>query len=511
MKPTHFYLLPFFALALILPGSGHAADPASAQGSLLRHGSGGQAGGASKPNFVLIFIDDLGYADIGCFGSPDIKTPVLDKLATEGMRFTHFYAQHICGPSRAALMTGSHPMRVAEKGNVKEIHPVLHTKEITIAEILKDQGYATGCFGKWDLARHTQRGFEPDLMPNHQGFDTFFGTPTSNDGYVDLYRNEDRIEEKTDMGTLTKRYTDEAIAFIEKNKDRPFFAYVPHTMVHTRLDASADFKGKSPRGLYGDTVEEIDFNCGRILETLKKHDLVDNTYFLFTSDNGPWLIKNRDKVDGHLKTDHGGSAGPLRSGKVSTWEGGVRVPTILWAPGRVPAGTECDKIAATIDLLPTFAKMAGSEAPSDRVIDGIDIRHLFAGNFEKADPKRSFRYFFLNSLQAVREGKWKLHLPRPAKPPWLGRFANNGHIAPEDWQGFEEPFLVDLEADPGETTNVAAQNPDVVKHLLALAEEARSDIGDHDRVGENMRFFDPLEKRPEKPPFKNMAPRKRKK
>lgn len=464
-----------------------------------------------RPNFVLIFVDDLGYADIGCFGSPDIRTPRLDQLAKEGMRFTHFYAQHICGPSRAALMTGCHPLRVAEHGNVKEIHPVLHTKEITVAEVLKKQGYATGCFGKWDLARHSQVKFEPTLMPNHQGFDTFFGTPSSNDRYVDLYRNEKRIEEKADMGTLTKRHTDEVIDFIEANRERPFFAYVPYSMVHTRLDASAKFKGKSKRGLYGDTVEEIDFNCGRIVDTLKKHDLVKNTYFLFTSDNGPWLIKNKNKVDGHLKTDHGGSAGPLRSGKVSTWEGGVRVPTILWAPERVPAGIVCDKIAATIDVLPTFAKLAGTQAPTDRVIDGVDIRHLFSGEFAKADEDRVFRYYFINHLQAVRQGKWKLLVPRPAKPPWLGPFSRNAHIHPSDWIEIKKPFLVDLENDPGETRSVAADNPRVVRHMMQLVEEARADIGDYNRVGKNMRFFEPLSKRPAKPPFPRLAPKKPKK
>ncbi len=463
------------------------------------------------PNFVVIFVDDLGYADLGCFGSPNIRTPRLDKLAGEGMRFTHFYAQHICGPSRAALMTGCHPLRVAEKGNVKEIHPVLHTREITVAEVLKTKGYATGCFGKWDLARHSQRDFEPELMPNHQGFDTFFGTPTSNDGYVDLYRNGKRIEEKADMATLTQRYTDEVIGFIGKHRDQQFFAYVPYTMVHTRLDASLDFKGKSTRGLYGDAVEEIDFNCGRIIDTLKKHDLVSNTYFLFTSDNGPWLIKNKNHANGYLPGDHGGSAEPLRSGKVSTWEGGVRVPTILWAPGRTPAGTVCDKIAATIDILPTFARLAGTQAPTDRVIDGEDIRHLFEGNVKESDDNRVFRYYFTNTLQAVRQGKWKLHLPRPAKPSWLGTFAGNRHIAPSDWIGFDEPYLVDLEADPGETKSVAAANAGVVAHLLRLAEEARVDIGDYDRVGKNMRFFDPLAQRPTKPIFPRLAQRKPKK
>ena len=475
---------PFFVLllGLMLAQGGHAAN--------------------RPPNYVLIFVDDLGYADLGCFGSPDIRTPRLDGLAKEGMRFTQFYAQHICGPSRAALMTGCHPLRVAERGNVKEIHPVLHTKEITIAEVLKERGYATGCFGKWDLARHSQRGFHPELMPNHQGFDYFFGTPTSNDGFVDLYRNSVRIEEKADMAMLTERYTDEAIGFIERNKSKPFFAYVPHTMVHTKLAASKKFNGKSKRGLYGDTVEEIDYNVGRIVDVLKKHDLVSITYFLFTSDNGPWLIKNKGLVDGTLPTDHGGSAGHLRSGKVSTWEGGVRVPAILWAPNRVPAGVTCNEIAATIDLMPTFASLAGTRAPSDRVIDGVDIRHLFAGEFKKADRNRVFRYYFINHLQAVRQGKWKLHVPRPAKPAWLGPFAVNRHIHPSDWAGINAPFLVNLEADPGESKNVAKANPKVVARMMRLVEEARDDIGDYNRAGRNMRFFDPLPNgRPKKPIF----------
>ena len=455
------------------------------------------------PNFVVIFVDDLGYADLGCFGSPDIRTPRLDQLAKEGMRFTHFYAQHICGPSRTALMTGSHPLRVAEKGNVKRVHPVVHSDEITIAEILKTKGYATGCFGKWDMAGHSQDRFDESLMPNHQGFDYFFGTPSSNDRWVDLYKNDELIEKKTDMGTLTKRTTDEVVGFIESNQEKLFFAYVPYSMVHTRLDASADFKGKSPRGLYGDAVEEIDFNCGRIIDALKRLDLVGNTYFLFTSDNGPWLIKNKNHRDGQTPKDHGGSAGLLRSGKVSTWEGGVRVPTILWAPNCVPANLECDEIAATIDLLPTFSGMVGAELPSDRVLDGVDISHLFVGDFEKADEDRYFAYYFINSLQAVRQGRWKLHLPRPANPPWLGNFAKNSHVAPADWKGFDEPFLIDLETDPGESMSVTAENPEVVARLLALAEKVRADIGDHDRVGEHMRFFEPGE-RPQKAYFPDL-------
>lgn len=467
----------------------------------------GAAAPDSKPNFVIIFTDDQGYEDVGCFGSPDIRTPRLDAMAEEGMRFTSFYAQPICGPSRAALMTGCYPMRVAERGHTKQVHPILHQDEITLAEVLKKRGYSTACFGKWDLAKHSQRDFFMDLFPTRQGFDYFFGTPTSNDGIANLYRNEELIEPKSNMATLTQRYTDEAIAFIKKNQEQPFFVYLPHTMPHTRLDASAKFKGKSKRGLYGDVIEEIDYNVGRLLDVIKDLDLADNTYVLFTSDNGPWLVKNKDHADGHLTGDHGGSAGPLRSGKVSTFEGGVRVPAILWGPGRVPAGSTCDSIATTMDVMPTLAALSGAEVPSDRVIDGHDIRHLFHGEFEKANPDRAYFYYLRVHLQAVRQGKWKLHLPREKEPIGAAPFSRNIHIAPPDRMAFPEPFLVDLNNDLGETTNVAIQNPQVVRRLLGLAEAMREDLGDYDRVGKNMRFFDSLESRPTMPPVP--MPRKR--
>lgn len=460
----------------------------------------------AAPNFVVIFTDDQGYEDVGCFGSPDIRTPRLDAMAEQGMKFTSFYAQPICGPSRAALMTGCYPMRVAERGHTKQVHPILHEDEITVAEVLKTKGYATACFGKWDLAKHAQSGFLIDLFPTRQGFDYFYGTPTSNDRLVNLYRNEQLIEPDTDMATLTQRYTDEAINFIRKNREQPFFVYIPHSMPHTRLDASAKFKGNSKRGLYGDVIEEIDFNVGRILDALDELKLVDNTYVLFTSDNGPWLIKNKDHEDGHRADDHGGSAGPLRSGKVSTFEGGVRVPAILWGPGRVPAGSVCDSIATTMDILPTFAALAGAEVPADRVIDGENITHLFHGDFEQARPDKAYFYYLRVHLQAVRQGKWKLHLPRDKEPVGAAPFSRNTHIAPADRVGFEEPFLVDLSNDLGETTNVAAQNPQVVRRLLGLAETMREDLGDYDRVGSNMRFFGPLEARPVRPPVP--APRK---
>ena len=461
-----------------------------------------------KPNFIVIFTDDQGYQDVGCFGSPDIRTPRLDAMAAEGMKFTSFYAQPICGPSRAALMTGCYPLRVAERGNTKEIHPILHNDEITVAEVLKSHSYATACFGKWDLAKHSQTGFFMDLFPTRQGFDYFYGTPTSNDSIANLYRNEELIEPKSDMSTLTRRYTDEAIGFIEQHIDEPFFVYIPHTMPHTKLDASPQFRGTSKRGLYGDVIEEIDFNVGRILDAIRKNGIEDRTYVLFTSDNGPWLIKNENHADGHLRGDHGGSAGPLRSGKVSTFEGGLRVPTILWGPGRVPGGTACDKIASTLDVLPTFAAIAGAKVPDDRVIDGENITHLFHGDFDKANPDKAFFYYLRVHLQAVRQGQWKLHLPRDKEPIGAAPFSRNNHIAPADRVGFEQPFLVDLTKDIGETTNIAAEHPEVVQRLLALAETMREDLGDFDRVGKNMRFFDPMKSRPTKPPVP--APKKSK-
>ncbi len=463
---------------------------------------------ADQPNFVIIFTDDQGYQDVGCFGSPDIRTPRLDAMAEDGMKFTSFYAQPICGPSRAALMTGCYPLRVAERGNIKQVHPILHEDEITIAEVLRAKGYATACFGKWDLAKHSQADFFMDLFPTRQGFDYFYGTPTSNDRIADLYRNEELIEPATDLATLTKRYTDEAIAFMRKNKDQPFFVYLPHSMPHTRLAASAEFKGKSKRGLYGDVIEEIDFNVGRILDAIDEMSLADKTYVLFTSDNGPWLIKNKHHADGHLKGDHGGSAGSLRSGKVSTFEGGVRVPAILWAPRKVPAGTVCDSIATTMDVMPTFAALAGAELPADRVIDGEDIRHLFHGDFDKANADKAFFYYLRVHLQAIRQGKWKLHLPREKEPIGAAPFSRNTHIAPVDRVGFEEPFLVDLENDLDESTNLAAENPEVVERLTQLAESMRKDLGDYDHVGTNMRFFDPLEVRPVKPPVPSFPARK---
>jgi len=436
-----------------------------------------QAAPSELPNFVIVFTDDQGYNDVGCFGSPLIRTPHLDTMAREGRRFTSFYAQTVCGPSRAALMTGCYPLRVARLKQPDSVHPFLHEQEITIAEMLKAKGYATGCFGKWDLAGHTQIRYDSRLVPTRQGFGTYFGTPSSNDGFVNLLRNEQLIEEKADMNTLTRRYTDEAIAFIEKHQQHPFFVYLPHTMPHTRLGASDAFRGKSPRGLYGDVIEEIDWNIGRILQRLRELELERRTYVIFCSDNGPW----------YKKKEQGGSALPLRGAKTSTWEGGLRVPCIMWAPGRIPAGSQSDQVASTLDILPTLAALAGTSIPTDRVIDGHDIRPLMHGLANATSPTQAFYYYVHTHLQAIRAGRWKLHLPRAARPPWCPDWPK--FTDPNDVFDIESPLLYDLATDVGEKRDLAAQHPEVVKRLLRLAEKGRNDIGDYDRYGTGARFY----------------------
>lgn len=449
-----------------------------------------QAATPSRPNFILIFIDDLGYGDIGVNGSPNIRTPRIDALAREGTRFTSFYAQPICGPSRSALMTGCYPMRLAERNNKKHLHPVLHSKEVTLAEVLKPAGYATAMIGKWDMAGHSNTTYQPDLLPLHQGFDMQFGTPSSNDSTTQtvLMRDGKVIENPTVQATLTERYTDEALRFIQENRRKPFFLYLCPNMPHTALAASDKFRGKSKRGLFGDCVEEIDYNVGRIVDTVNKLGLAKNTYILFTSDNGPWLVKNED----------GGSAGPLRSGKVSTWEGGVRVPCIFWAPGRVPAGRVCPEMAATLDVMPTFAALAGVGAPQDRVIDGLDIRDLLHGKTDQS-PRDTYHYYLWTHLQAVRKGKWKLHVTRPGQPQWIMPLLRTRHIDAADAQDITQPLLYNLETDPGERYDLSAKHPEIVKEMLAHVERVREDLGDYNRLGKNVRFFDPMDARPAEP------------
>ncbi len=447
---------------------------------------------ARQPNFVVIFVDDLGYGDLGCYGSTTIKTPRIDGMAKEGMRFTQFYAQTVCGPSRAALMTGSYPLRVATLNNRVETHPRLHSKEVTMAEVLKDAGYATGAFGKWDLAGHSQTNYTKELLPTRQGFDYYFGTPSSNDRLIHLLRNEEVIEENASMATITRRLTDEAMGFIQRNQAKPFLVYLAHPMPHVKLAATEQFLGKSEAGIYGDVVEEIDWNVGRILDELKKLKLDGNTYVMFLSDNGPWYLgrsKAHHKIIGPDAVKHGGTAAPLRGDKTTIWEGGVRVPCIVRAPGKVPAGKTSDAMSSTMDLMPTLAKLGGGKVPNDRIIDGHDLSQVWLGTEGATSPRKTFFYYQQTRLQAVRKGKWKLHLPGPRLWPQYAKEEDLGPV--------EKPLLYDLEAEINEQTNLAEANPDIVKELLALAEKARTDVGDHDRMGKGARFFDDAPKRPD--------------
>ena len=426
------------------------------------------------PNFIIIFCDDLGYGDIGCFGSQKNRTPNIDKMAVEGMRFTSFYVTSgVCTPSRASLMTGCYPRRVnmhQDESGLCVLFPVarkgLNPNEITIAEVLKQRGYATACIGKWHL------GDQPQFLPTNQGFDYYFGIPYSNDmgsrqgtnrPPLPLVRNETVIEAPADQNTLTKRYTEQAIDFIKANKDKPFFIYLPHTMSHTPLHVSEAFRGRSANGLYGDVIEELDWSVGQILQTLCQLGLDSRTLVVFTSDNGATAEKGR-------------SNGPLRGHKGTTWEGGMREPAVFRWPGQISAGKTCDELAITMDLLPTFAKLAGTNAPTDRIIDGKDIWPLMAGKKGAKSPHEAFYYYQIDQLQAVRSGKWKLHLPLKQKKKNWGEPTPDVLLA-----------LYDLQADITETTDVAEQHPDVVKRLLALAERAREELGDVGREGKNQR------------------------
>ncbi|MHC4213022.1 MAG: sulfatase family protein [Planctomycetota bacterium] len=414
-----------------------------------------------KPNFVIIFTDDQGYADVGCYGAKGFSTPNVDRMAAEGMKFTDFYsAAAICSPSRAALLTGCYPPRVSvprvlfPRDNVG-----LNTDEVTIADILKARGYATACIGKWHL------GHLPQFLPTRQGFDYYFGIPYSNDMWpknskkypeLPLIENEKTIELNPDQRLLTKRYTEKTVEFIKTNKDKPFFIYLPHTMPHIPLFVSEKFQGKSERGLYGDVIEEIDWSVGEILKTLKQLGLDENTLVIFTSDNGPWLSKG----------ERGGSALPLRDGKFSTYEGGMRVPCIMRWPGRIPPGSVSSAIAATIDFLPTLAKFAGATLPTNRIIDGRDLSVVFeqsgAGGLHEA-----FFYYSKLRLNAVRSGKWKLVF-RSRKNPQA---------------------LYNLDEDISEQHDVSKQHPDIVSRLTSLADKMREDIGDSAKKikGKNVR------------------------
>lgn len=425
------------------------------------------------PNFVVVLADDLGYGDLGCYGARPWKTPNLDRLAREGMRFTSFYAaQAVCSASRAALLTGCYPNRIGILGALgPKSKTGIHEAEVTLAELLKQRGYATAIFGKWHL------GDSPPFLPAHHGFDEFFGLPYSNDmwprhpsnpkGYppLPLVEGDRTIQEMPDQTQLTRWYTEHATDFILRNHNRPFFLYVPHSMPHVPLHASRNFAGRSRAGLFGDVIQELDWSVGQILAALKRHRLDERTLVLFISDNGPWLLYG----------NHAGSAGPLREGKGTSWEGGVRVPCIARWPGQIPRGHTCSELAATIDLLPTLARLAGSEPPRDRVIDGRDIWPLMAGVRGARTPHETFCYYWGQHLQAIRNGRWKLHFPHAyVKPNPIGLDGMPGQYTNPK----TDLALFDLDQDIGETRDVSREHPEVVQQLQALADAARADLGD---------------------------------
>jgi len=437
------------------------------------------------PNFVIIYADDLGYADIGSFGANGYKTPNLDRMVREGARLTDFYvAQAVCSASRAALLTGCYPNRVGIQGALDHRAQYgVNDDEVTIAEALKPRGYATAIYGKWHLGHH------PQFLPTRHGFDEYLGLPYSNDmwpnhpsaakGYypdLPLIENDKVVQVMPDQTRLTTWYTERAVKFIEKNKDKPFFLYLPHSMPHVPLFVSDKFKGKTQQGLYGDVIEEIDWSVGQVLDTLKRLDLDRDTLVIFTSDNGPWLSYG----------DHAGSVGPLREGKGTSFDGGVRVPFVARWPGRIPAGAVNRQAAMTIDLLPTIAKLAGAETPKDRIIDGLDIWPLLANKRGVRSPHDALYFYWGRELHAVRSGKWKLHLPHPYQHlESVGGGGKPGRYVRREL----ELSLFDLEKDVGETTNVASKNPDVVKKLMTFVERARADLGDAltSREGKNVR------------------------
>jgi len=395
-----------------------------------------------KPNFIIIFTDDQGYQDLGCFGSPDIKTPCIDRMAAEGMKFTDFYvASPVCSPSRAALLTGCYPMRIGFTFGAlyPGISRGLNPKEITIADLLKKQGYATTCIGKWHVG-----GPHKPYMPTSRGFDSFFGLLASNDyPRTPLYHGLEVIEKKPDQSLLTQRYTREAVKFIKANRDKPFFLYLPHTMPHVPLSASEKFRGKSKRGPYGDAIEELDWSTGEILKTLEEQGIDKNTLVIFTSDNGPWLSKGKD----------GGSAAPWVGGKFKSTEGGQRVPCVMWWPGTIPAGKVCSEVASTMDFYVTFAALAGATLPDDRVIDGKDIRPLITGEPGAASPYAECGFFYAHKhFKPVRKGKWK--------------YSNV----------WKDSRLYDLSSPEHERKNLARKNPEIVADLEALSEAKWEEI-----------------------------------
>ncbi|MDW8307733.1 MAG: sulfatase [Verrucomicrobiales bacterium] len=434
---------------------------------------------ARPPNIVIILADDLGYGDLGCYGHPTIRTPNLDRMAAEGMRFTDFYmAGCVCTPSRAALLTGRLPIRNGMAGSHStRVIGSRHTgglpqSEITIARALRARGYATMCIGKWHLA-----GGTPDALPTRHGFDAFYGLRWSNDMEAGgkkspdeagrtrddplwwncaLLRDETILEQPTDIRTLTARYTQEAVRFIRAHKRRPFLLYLAHTYPHTPLFATARFQGQSPRGLYGDVVEELDWSVGQVLEALRRERLDKNTLVFFTSDNGPWLQRKLD----------GGSAGLLREGKGSTWEGGMRVPGIAWWPGKIPPGVVTRELACAMDLFNTSLKLAGTAIPGDRILDGVDLSPVL---FDNGKSLREVMFYYRgDELFAVRKGQFKAHF---ITAPGYG----SGGRAPV-FERHDPPLLFHLGRDPSEQFDVAREHPEVLAEIGREVEKHRAGL-----------------------------------
>lgn len=441
------------------------------------------------PNIVIIFTDDQGYADLSCFGATGFETPNIDKMATEGMRFTNFYsATGVCSASRAALMTGCYCDRVSVRGAYSPAAKEgLNPDETTIAEMLKPLGYKTAIFGKWHLGHHKK------FMPLQQGFDEYFGIPYSNDMWpvdydgiavkdkkivtkprkreyppLPLIEGNDKVKEVwtlEEQGELTTLYTDKAVDFIHRNKENPFFLYVPHSMVHVPIAVSNKFKGKSKQGLYGDVVMEVDWSVGEIVKALKENGLEENTLVIFTSDNGPWLNYG----------NHAGLATPLREGKGSVWEGGHREPCVMWWPGKIDAGKTIDKLASTIDILPTIAEITGATLP-EKKIDGISFLPILNG--ENVITRDEFWCYYGGELRAIRKGDWKLYFPQTYRSYLDVEPGMDGFPGPTDPKILTKMELYNLKNDISETTDVSEKFPDKVQELAKIGDKARFDLGD---------------------------------
>ena len=438
------------------------------------------------PNIVIVFTDDQGYGDVGCYGATGFQTPNLDKMASQGMKFTHFYsAQPVCSASRAGLLTGCYPNRIGISGALFPRHEIgISDGETTIAEMLKEKGYATAIFGKWHLGHHKQ------FLPLQHGFDEYTGVPYSNDmwpikldgtkaapdegrgSYPDLpiVEGNETVELITSFSgqdKLTTSNTEKAVDFINRNKEHPFFLYVPHSMPHVPLGVSDKFRGKSEQGMYGDVMMEIDWSVGQIINALEENGIEDNTIIIFTTDNGPWLNYG----------NHAGSSGGLREGKTTSWEGGQRVPFIIKWPDIISEGVVCNQLASSIDLFPTLASLVGGELP-DHKIDGVDISALWKGNFD-AKPRREFYYYHgKNNLNAVRKGNWKLVFPHTYRSYEATVPANDGRGGRRIAMKVDSVELYNLIRDPGERYDVIDLYPDIASELLEVADRARADLGD---------------------------------